>query len=225
MPCRLAAPTAESTLLHERARRWTALRAVWLEGLRLTRRIRHRCAAPQPPTGPLPNVQSDFTETVLPKAPAAGAGADLREIAFTNAQWLFFRTQPARFESSRSPTGRAANGLATRASPIGLRRESMYGGRQGRDLEPGPDMLDALGDFGLGRSADWPRFFCILAIRFTPTTSASRWAGRLSGTALPRHSRRRPRCRPTSPLAWSGLSARYGPQRAARRRRSSIHGD
>ena len=139
---------------------------VWLEGLEADTVYQYTVAlAPQPPTGPLPNTQSDFTEPVFPKAPRYGAGpsVDLREIAFTNAQWLFFRTLPARFETFTFAHGSCRKWPGDKGvpppAPVGKACARWVDPKE-EILEPSPDMLDALGDWLAGRSwRDWPRFF------------------------------------------------------------------
>ncbi len=199
---------------------------VWLDGLEADTAYQYTVVLwPQPATGPLPNTQSDFTEAVFPKAPRYGAGpsADLGEIAFKNAQWLFFRTLPAVFDTFRFAHGSCRKwpgdtGVPP-AVPIGKACRRWAGDANEKILEPRPDMLDALGDWLEGKSwTQWPRFFV-----HTGDQIYADDIGVAMGGAIVRHRFAAVIPGPPATLAidvafgaWSGrFSARYAALRAA----------
>jgi hypothetical protein len=122
--------------------------------------------APQPPTGRLPIDQRDFTETVFPASPRYGGGpnAVVREVAFRSSQWLFFRTFPASFDAFKFAHGSCRKWPGDKGVPpavdVGKECRRWAGDPNEKILEPGPDMLEALGEWLPEKKwADWPRFF------------------------------------------------------------------
>ncbi len=106
--------------------------------------------APQPPTGPLPVTEIDFTEAAFPrKLPTAVLDAQqkaLRLASVIGSSWLFLRTLPTRSDGLRFAHG------SCRGYP---------GDDSGSPDEPRHDLLDHFGGEWLRTHeiAQWPQFF------------------------------------------------------------------
>jgi hypothetical protein len=119
---------------------------VCLDGLDVDTAYQYTIAlAPQPPIGPLPFAQREFTEAVFPRVQIYGGPAKntLTSASLNGSEWFFFRTAPRSSESIRFAHGSCRK----------------YPGDT--DPEKRPDMLEVFGNDWLGKNSwtDWPQFF------------------------------------------------------------------
>lgn len=106
--------------------------------------------APQPPTGPLPGTEGDFTEArfprQLPTAALAAQHSALAQMSLAGRHWLFLRTLPSSSEGLRFAHG------SCRVHP---------GDTDEHQQVQGADMLARFGSDFLARKelSTWPQFF------------------------------------------------------------------
>lgn len=154
--------------------------------------------APQPPTGPLPGTEGDFTEArfprQLPKAALDPQQAALAQISLMGRHWLYLRTLPAGGEALRFAHG------SCRVHPDDTNQ---------RRQTQGSDMLARFGSELLAKQelAAWPQFFMHTGDQIYADDIGLRLGRQMLAE---RHSASKPGPRLGEPLilgAWAGRHA------------------